>query len=139
MTDSTPADAGHQEHQPRASGRPDAAGPGPHGPAGRGQLAWPAAMVLSGIISVQAGAGIADKLFSEIPPAAVTGLRLWTSAVAMAVISGRGMARSGIISVQAGAGIADKLFSEIPPAAVTGLRLWTSAVAMAVISGRGMA
>ena len=51
-------------------------------------------MVLSGIISVQAGAGIADKLFSEIPPAAVTGLRLWTSAVAMAVISGRGMARA---------------------------------------------
>src|SRR3984957_1411610 len=82
MTDSTPADAGHQEHQPRASGRPDAAGPGRHGPAGRGQLAWPAAMVLSGIISVQAGAGIADKLFSEIPPAAV------------AVISGRGMARA---------------------------------------------
>src|ERR1700733_13288347 len=94
MTDSTTADAGHHEHEAQASGRPDAAGPGRHGPAGRGQLAWPAAMVLSGIISVQAGAGIADKLFSEIPPAAVTGLRLWTSAVAMAVISGRGMARA---------------------------------------------
>ncbi|HJY03604.1 MAG TPA: EamA family transporter, partial [Streptosporangiaceae bacterium] len=76
------------------SGRPDAAGPGPHGPTGRSQLAWPAAMVLSGIISVQAGAGIADKLFSEIPPAAVTGLRLWTSAVAMAIISGRGLTRA---------------------------------------------
>jgi inner membrane transporter RhtA len=51
-------------------------------------------MVLSGIISVQAGAGIADKLFHEIPPGAVTGLRLWTSAVAMAAISGRGLARA---------------------------------------------
>jgi inner membrane transporter RhtA len=51
-------------------------------------------MVLSGIVSVQAGAGIADKLFREIPPGAVTGLRLWTSAVAMAVISGRGLTRA---------------------------------------------
>jgi inner membrane transporter RhtA len=51
-------------------------------------------MVLSGIVSVQAGAGIADKLFGEIPPGAVTGLRLWTSAVAMAVISGRGLTRA---------------------------------------------
>ena len=51
-------------------------------------------MVLSGIVSVQAGAGIADKLFREIPPGAVTGLRLWTSAVAMALISGRGLVRA---------------------------------------------
>ena len=60
----------------------------------RSQLALPAAMVLSGIVSVQAGAGIADKLFREIPPGAVTGLRLWTSAVAMALISGRGLVRA---------------------------------------------
>jgi threonine/homoserine efflux transporter RhtA len=51
-------------------------------------------MVLSGIVSVQLGAGLADKLFGEIPPAAVTGLRLWTSAAAMAAISGRGLARA---------------------------------------------
>ena len=51
-------------------------------------------MVLSGIVSVQAGAGIADKLFREIPPGAVTGLRLWTSALAMAAISGRGLTRA---------------------------------------------
>ncbi len=77
------------------------AGPGPEpGPdpapaaAGRGPLALPAAMVLFGIISVQAGAGVADKLFAEVSPAAVTGLRLWTSAVAMAVISSRGLARA---------------------------------------------
>jgi inner membrane transporter RhtA len=54
----------------------------------------PAAMVLSGIVSVQAGAGIAARLFHEIPPAAVTGLRLWTSAAAMAAISGRGLTRA---------------------------------------------
>ena len=47
-------------------------------------------MVLSGIVSVQAGAGIAARLLHEIPPAAVTGLRLWTSAVAIAVIAGLG-------------------------------------------------
>ena len=51
-------------------------------------------MVVCGIISVQAGAGIADKLFHEIAPTAVTGLRLWSSAVAMALISWRGLARA---------------------------------------------
>jgi inner membrane transporter RhtA len=94
MKDSTTADAGHHDHETRASGRSDAAGPGLRGGAGRGRLALPAAMVLSGIVSVQAGAGIAARLFHEIPPAAVTGLRLWTSAVAMAAISGRGLARA---------------------------------------------
>ena len=51
-------------------------------------------MIMTGIVSVQYGAGLADKLFGQIPPAAVTGLRLWTSAVAMAVISGRGLTRA---------------------------------------------
>lgn len=51
-------------------------------------------MILAGIVSVQFGAGLADKLFGQIPPAAVTGLRLWTSAVAMVALSGRGFARS---------------------------------------------
>jgi threonine/homoserine efflux transporter RhtA len=96
MKDSTTADAGHQES--RASGPADADGPEFHDRS-RGRLAQstlvaPAAMVLSGIISVQYGAGIAAKLFHEIPPVAVTGLRLWTSAVAMALISGRGLARA---------------------------------------------
>jgi inner membrane transporter RhtA len=89
MTDSTTADAG--QHQSGASGRPDA---GPGSPGGRRQLALPAAMVVSGIISVQAGAGIAGKLFHEVSPAAVTGLRLWTSALAMAALSSRGLARA---------------------------------------------
>lgn len=66
----------------------------PHRRQQRGRLALPAAMVLSGIVSVQAGAGIAAKLFREVPPTAVTGLRLWTAAVAMAAISGKGLARA---------------------------------------------
>jgi inner membrane transporter RhtA len=60
----------------------------------RSQMALPAAMILTGIVSVQFGAGLADKLFGQIPPAAVTGLRLWTSAVAMVLLSGRGFGRS---------------------------------------------
>ena len=47
-------------------------------------------MVLSGIVSRQAGAGIAARLLHEIPP----GLRLWTSAVAIAVIAGRRLAQA---------------------------------------------
>ena len=46
-------------------------------------MVLPAAMILTGIVSVQYGAGLADRLFAQIPPAAVTGLRLWTAAVAM--------------------------------------------------------
>jgi len=67
---------------------------GNRGRLAQSRLVLPAVMILSGIVSVQAGAGVADKLFGQIPPAAVTGLRLWTSAVAMAVISGRGIARA---------------------------------------------
>jgi inner membrane transporter RhtA len=51
-------------------------------------------MILIGIVSVQFGAGLADKLFGTIAPAAVTGLRLWTSALAMVALTGRGFSRS---------------------------------------------
>jgi len=60
----------------------------------RSQIALPALMILTGIVSVQFGAGLAYKLFGQIPPAAVTGLRLWTSAAAMVALSGRGFTRS---------------------------------------------
>jgi inner membrane transporter RhtA len=43
---------------------------------------------------VQFGAGLADRLFGQIPPAAVTGLRLWAAALAMVVLSGRSLVRS---------------------------------------------
>jgi len=45
--------------------------------------------VLTGVFSVQFGAGLAAKLFTQISPAAVTGLRLWTSAAVMAVVGAR--------------------------------------------------
>jgi inner membrane transporter RhtA len=51
-------------------------------------------MILTGIVSVQFGAGLADKLFGTIAPAAVTGLRLWTSALAVVALTGRGFTRS---------------------------------------------
>ena len=49
----------------------------------------PSALVLTGVFSVQFGAGLAAKLFTQISPAAVTGLRLWTSAAVMAVVGAR--------------------------------------------------
>jgi threonine/homoserine efflux transporter RhtA len=58
------------------------------------RIARPAAMIFAGIVSVQFGAGLADRLFAQIPAAAVTGLRLWTAAAAMVALSGRGVASS---------------------------------------------
>ena len=49
----------------------------------------PSALVVTGIFSVQFGAGLADRLFTQIAPAAVTGLRLWTSAAVMALAGAR--------------------------------------------------
>ena len=43
---------------------------------------------------MQAGAGFAARLFSQLPPAAVTTLRLWAAALIMIVIGGRGAARA---------------------------------------------
>ena len=54
------------------------------------RIALPAAMIGIGIVSVQFGAGLADRLFAQIPPAAVTGLRLWAAALALVALSGRG-------------------------------------------------
>jgi inner membrane transporter RhtA len=50
--------------------------------------------VLVGAVSVQSGAGLAARLFSELPPAAVTALRLWAAALVMLVIAGRAAARA---------------------------------------------
>jgi inner membrane transporter RhtA len=49
--------------------------------------------VLAGAVSVQAGAGIASRLFSQVPPAAVTTLRLWAATLIMVAVAGRGTAR----------------------------------------------
>lgn len=64
------------------------------GPAGWASLTLPASLVLAGAVSVQAGAGFANRLFSQIPPAAVTTLRLWAAAVILLAIGWRGAARA---------------------------------------------
>jgi inner membrane transporter RhtA len=46
-------------------------------------------LVLTGVVSVQVGAGLAARLFTQIPPAAVTALRLWTAAALMAAVGAR--------------------------------------------------
>jgi inner membrane transporter RhtA len=53
----------------------------------------PAVLVLAGVVCVQVGAGLAARLFSQIPPAAVTGLRLWAAALLLAVLGARGLRR----------------------------------------------
>jgi inner membrane transporter RhtA len=51
------------------------------------------ALVLAGtaIVSRQVGAGLAGRLFGVVPPAGMTGLRLWTAAVLIFVLGGRGL------------------------------------------------
>ncbi|MGB6452901.1 MAG: hypothetical protein WBH47_00290, partial [Streptosporangiaceae bacterium] len=46
-------------------------------------------LVIAGIVSVQLGAGLAGRLFAELGPAGVTGLRLWWSALIVAAAGGR--------------------------------------------------
>ena len=53
----------------------------------------PAVLVLTGMVCVQVGAGLAARLFSQVPPAAVTGLRLWAAALLLAVLGARGLRR----------------------------------------------
>jgi inner membrane transporter RhtA len=60
----------------------------------RAPIALPAGLVLAGAVSVQSGAGIADRLFSQLPPASVTTLRLWSAALILLVVAGRSTARA---------------------------------------------
>ena len=53
---------------------------------GRGN-ALPAGLVLAGAVSVQSGAGIAAHLFSRLPPASVTTLRLWAAALVLLIVA----------------------------------------------------
>ena len=54
-------------------------------------------------MSVQSGAGIAARLFSQLPPASVTTLRLWSAALIMLAVAGRPTARAvaGLVSRRA--------------------------------------
>ena len=76
--------------QPGGSGGTPNAGGG----AGWASVALPAGLVLAGAISVQSGAGIATRLFTQLPPAAVTTLRLWSAALIMLILAGRPAARA---------------------------------------------
>src|SRR5438552_5698599 len=49
----------------------------------------PSVLVFTAIFSVQLGAGLAARLFGQVAPAAVTGLRLWTSAAVMVAVGAR--------------------------------------------------
>ena len=62
--------------------------------AGWAPAALPAGLVLAGAVSVQSGAGIAARLFSQLPPASVTALRLWSAALIMLIVAGRPTARA---------------------------------------------
>lgn len=55
----------------------------------RAGLALPAGLVLAGAVSVQAGAGIANQLFRQVPPAGVTALRLWAAALIVLLVAGK--------------------------------------------------
>jgi inner membrane transporter RhtA len=76
-----------QDHGPTAGSGGDRAGRAAR------RAPWtavpPSALILTGVFSVQFGAGLAAKLFTQIAPAAVTGLRLWTSAAVMALVGAR--------------------------------------------------
>jgi inner membrane transporter RhtA len=76
-----------------AEARATAAGSGTTG-RGWSPVGLPAVLVLAGAVSVQSGAGIADRLFSQLPPASVTTLRLWTAALILLVAGGRSTARA---------------------------------------------
>jgi inner membrane transporter RhtA len=56
--------------------------------------ALPAGLVLAGAVSVQTGAGIAGRLFTQLPPASVTTLRLWAAALVLVIVAGRPTARA---------------------------------------------
>jgi inner membrane transporter RhtA len=54
----------------------------------------PSALVVISIASVQIGAGLAGRMFGQVTPAVMTGLRLWSSALLVAAFGGRELARS---------------------------------------------
>jgi threonine/homoserine efflux transporter RhtA len=51
-------------------------------------------LVVTGVISLQLGAGLAARMFSQTGPAGMTGLRLWWAALIMAAFCGRSVART---------------------------------------------
>jgi inner membrane transporter RhtA len=56
---------------------------------GRSVPGW--ALAGGGIVSLQVGAGIAGRLFTQIAPAAVTGVRLWAAALVLGCLGAGGV------------------------------------------------
>jgi inner membrane transporter RhtA len=68
----------------------------------------PPALILAGIVSVQVGAGLAKQLFAIAPPVSVTALRLWSSAVFMAIPSAHVLWRQRKVLFRGAAGGVDR-------------------------------
>ncbi len=68
--------------------------PAPAGP-GRDPLRAvpPPALLTAGVLSVQFGAGLAGRMFAQVSPAGLTGLRLWAAALLLAGLGGRQASR----------------------------------------------
>lgn len=62
-----------------------------HRPRGLLDAAPPSLLACTGIVSLQVGAGLAGRMFGEVPAAAVTGLRLWSAAIVLAIAGGPGL------------------------------------------------
>jgi inner membrane transporter RhtA len=52
----------------------------------------PSVLVFTGIVSVQLGAGLAGRMFGQVAPAGITGVRLWWAAAILGAVGGRGLA-----------------------------------------------
>jgi inner membrane transporter RhtA len=74
-------------------------------------------LVFGGIISVQVGAGLAGRMFADVGPAGVTGLRLWWGALIVAIVGGRAVARA------LRAVVADKAWRDLAVAVAFGVVL----------------
>jgi len=58
------------------------------------RTALPVTLVLTGAVCVQSGAGIASRLFAQLPPAAVTALRLWAATLILGLVAGPGTVKT---------------------------------------------
>jgi inner membrane transporter RhtA len=79
-----------------ATSTPKAAAPARQQPASSSPLRHvpPPVLLGTGILSVQVGAGIAARMFSSVPAAGLTGLRLWWAAVLLGVLGARPAVRA---------------------------------------------
>jgi inner membrane transporter RhtA len=83
---------------------------------GRRGTAVSAGMVLTAIVSVQMGAGVADRLFRTVPPAGVTALRLWSAALILLAFGARPITRAitGMVTSRDWRRAATVAFARIP-------------------------